>query len=90
MQEILEQDKRLRDLETSQAETRTYVKMIQADIEEIKTSIKELHSLNLSANNSQNEMGNAWQNIVIELIKLASLCFIILGTIVGAIKVMGT
>ena len=54
MQEILEQDKRLRDLETSQAETRTYVKMIQADIEEIKTSIKELHSLNLSANNSQN------------------------------------
>ena len=90
MQEILEQDKRLRDLETSQAETRTYVKMIQADIEEIKTSIKELHSLNLSANNSQNEMGNAWQNIVIELIKLASLCIIILGTIVGAIKVMGT
>ena len=64
--------------------------MIQADIEEIKTSIKELHSLNLSANNSQNEMGNAWQNIVIELIKLASLCIIILGTIVGAIKVMGT
>ena len=90
MQEILAQDKRLRDLETSQAETRTYVKMIQADIEEIKTSIKELHSLNLSANNSQNEMGNAWQNIVIELIKLASLCIIILGTIVGAIKVMGT
>ena len=90
MQEILEQDKRLRDLETSQAETRTYVKMIQADIEEIKTSIKELHSLNLSANNSQNEMGNAWQNIVIELIKLASLSIIILGTIVGAIKVMGT
>ena len=90
MQEILEQDKRLRDLETSQAETRTYVKMIQADIEEIKTSIKELHSLNLSANNSQNEMGSAWQNIVIELIKLASLCIIILGTIVGAIKVMGT
>ena len=90
MQEILEQDKRLRDLETSQAETRTYVKMIQADIEEIKTSIKELHSLNLSANNSQNEMGNAWQNIVIELIKLASLCIIILGTIVGVIKVMGT
>ena len=90
MQEILEQDKRLRDLETSQAETRTYVKMIQTDIEEIKTSIKELHSLNLSANNSQNEMGNAWQNIVIELIKLASLCIIILGTIVGAIKVMGT
>ena len=90
MQEILEQDKRLRDLETSQAETRTYVKMIQADIEEIKTSIKELHSLNLSANNSQNEMGNAWQNIVIGLIKLASLCIIILGTIVGAIKVMGT
>ena len=86
MQEILEQDKRLRDLETSQAETRTYVKMIQADIEEIKTSIKELHSLNLSAN----EMGSAWQNIVIELIKLASLCIIILGTIVGAIKVMGT
>ena len=31
MQEILEQDKRLRDLETSQAETRTYVKMIQAE-----------------------------------------------------------
>ncbi|CBH20960.1 conserved protein of unknown function [Acetoanaerobium sticklandii] len=90
MQEILEQDKRLRDLETSQAETRTYVKMIQADIEEIKTSIKELHNLNLSANNSQNEMGSAWQNIVIELIKLASLCIIILGTIVGAIKVMGT
>ena len=90
MQEILEQDKRLRDLETSQAETRTYVKMIQADIEEIKASIKELHSLNLSANNSQNEMGSAWQNIVIELIKLASLCIIILGTIVGAIKVMGT
>ena len=90
MQEILEQDKRLRDLETSQAETRTYVKMIQADIEEIKTSIKELHSLNLSAKNSQNEMGSAWQNIVIELIKLASLCIIILGTIVGAIKVMGT
>jgi len=90
MQEILEQDKRLRDLETSQAETRTYVKMIQADIEEIKTSIKELHSLNLSANSSQNEMGSAWQNIVIELIKLASLCIIILGTIVGAIKVMGT
>lgn len=89
MQEVLDQEKRLRSLETSQAETRTYVKMIQADIEEIKTSIKEIYNMNQS-NSDSKELGGAWQNIVIELIKLASLCIIILGTIVGAIKVMGT
>ncbi len=89
MQELLEQDKRLRELEVSQIETRTYVKMIQSDIEEIKTSIKELYNLNISEKTSQDEMGSAWQNIVIELIKLASLCIVILGTIVGAIKVIG-
>ena len=90
MQEALDQEKRLRSLETSQVETKTYVKMIQADIEEIKTSIKEIYNINQSNAIDSKEIGGAWQNIVIELIKLASLCIIILGTIVGAIKVMGT
>ncbi len=89
MQEALDQEKRLRSLETSQVETKTYVKMIQADIEEIKTSIKEIYNINQSNAIDSKEIGGAWQNIVIELIKLASLCIIILGTIVGAIKVMG-
>lgn len=89
MQEALDQEKRLRSLETSQVETKTYVKMIQADIEEIKTSIKEIYNINQSNAIDSKELGGAWQNIVIELIKLASLCIIILGTIVGAIKVMG-
>ena len=89
MQEALDQEKRLRSLETSQVETKTYVKMIQADIEEIKTSTKEIYNINQSNAIDSKEIGGAWQNIVIELIKLASLCIIILGTIVGAIKVMG-
>ncbi len=90
MQEVLDQEKRLRSLENSQTETRAYVKMIQSDIEEIKTSIKEIYNMNQNYAKDSKEIGGAWQNIVIELIKLASLCIIILGTIVGAIKVMGT
>lgn len=82
------QEQRLRDLETGQAETRVYVKMIKEDIHEIKTSIKELRPPPGAGGNSK-EAEKAWQPIVIELIKLAGLCVVILGAIVGAVKMMG-
>lgn len=80
------QEQRIRDLETGMTETRVYVKMIKEDITEIKQSVKEIRS----PPEDNNESGSkAWQPIVIELIKLASLCIIVLGAIVGAVKLLG-
>ena len=67
-------------------ETSVYVKMIKEDIGEIKQSIKELKTEPKIENDSNSKM---WQLIMVELIKLAGLCVMILGAIVGAIKILG-
>lgn len=81
---IMEQ--RIRELETGQVETRVYVKQIREDVQEIKSSIKEISTVP----DKQNDTGaKAWQPVVIELIKLAGLCITILGAIAGAVKILG-
>lgn len=80
------QEQRIRDLETGMAETRVYVKMIKEDITDIKQSVKEIKVLPEQQNDRNIK---AWQSIMIELIKLAGLSIIILGAIVGAVKLLG-
>lgn len=80
------QEQRIRDLETGMAETRVYVKMIKEDITEIKQSVKEIKESPEQQNDTNSK---AWQSIMIELIKLAGLCIMILGAVVGAIKITG-
>lgn len=80
------QEERIRDLETGMTETRVYVKMIREDVQEIKVSVKDI----LGSPERQKESDTkAWQTAVRELIKLAGLCVVILGAIVGAIKLIG-
>lgn len=77
---------RVRELETGQVETRVYVKQIKEDIQEIKSSIKEINA----SPAKQTDTGvKVWQPIVFELIKLLGLCVAILGAIVGAIRLLG-
>lgn len=80
------QEQRLRDLETGMAETRVYVRMIKEGITEIKESVKEIRDSPEKENISNTKV---WQSIMIELIKLAGLCILILGVIVGAVKIIG-
>jgi hypothetical protein len=80
------QEQRIRDLETGMAETRVYVKMIKEDITDIKQSVKEIKTIPEPQSDTNIK---AWQSIMIELIKLAGLSIIILGAIVGAVKVLG-
>lgn len=80
------QEQRIRDLETGMAETRVYVKMIKEDITDIKQSVKEIKAIPEPQNDTNIR---AWQSIMIELIKLAGLSIIILGAIVGAVKLLG-
>jgi hypothetical protein len=80
------QEQRIRNLETGMAETRVYVKMIKEDITDIKQSVKEIKILPEPQNDTNIK---AWQSIMIELIKLAGLSIIILGAIVGAVKLLG-
>jgi hypothetical protein len=68
------------------AETRVYMKMIKEDITDIKQSVKEIKILPEPQNDTNIK---AWQSIMIELIKLAGLSIIILGVIVGAVKLLG-
>lgn len=79
------QEQRIRDLETGMAETRVYVKMIKEDITEIKQSVKEIKKAPEQQNDTNSK---AWQSIMIELIKLAGLCIMILGAVVGAVKLI--
>lgn len=79
------QEQRIRDLETGMAETRVYVKMIKEDITEIKQSVKEIKESPEQQNDTNSK---AWQSIMIELIKLAGLCIMILGAVVGAVKLI--
>ena len=80
------QEQRIRGLETGMAETRVYVKMIKEDITEIKQAVKEIKDSPEQRNDTNTK---AWQSIMIELIKLAGLCVVILGAIVGAVKLLG-
>lgn len=80
------QEQRIRNLETGMAETRVYVKMIKEDITDIKQSVKEINVLPEPQNDTNIK---AWQSIMIELIKLSGLSIIILGAIVGAVKLLG-
>lgn len=80
------QEQRIRNLETGMAETRVYVKMIKEDITEIKDNIKEINTSPQKQNESNMKV---WQSVMIELIKLAGLCIMILGAIVGAVKLLG-
>lgn len=80
------QEQKIRDLETGMAETRIYVRMIKEDITEIKESVKEIRG-SPEKENTQNS--KVWQTVMIELIKLAGFCILILGAIVGAVKLIG-
>lgn len=80
------QEQRIRNLETGMAETRVYVKMIKEDSAEIKQSIKEIRNSPKTENDTNIK---TWQSIMIEIIKLAGLCIMILGSIVGAVKLIG-
>lgn len=73
-------EERVRALEMGQTETRVYVKEIREDIQDIKTTIK---------NQAPPEQSKQWSVIVLELIKLATTCVVILGAIVGAVKILG-
>lgn len=73
-------EERVRSLEMGQTETRIYVKEIREDIQEIKTSLK---------NQAPPEQAKQWSPIVMELIKLVGTCVVILGAIVGAVKILG-
>ena len=80
------QEQRIRDLETGMAETRVYIKMIKEDVTDIKQSINDIRA----SPEKQIEKNSAvWQNIIIELIKLAGLCITIIGAMVGVIKIIG-
>ena len=71
------QEERIRQLESNQAETRVYVKEIKEDIKEIKSELKS------------NPTNKEWSPIVMELIKLVTVCVTILGAIIGAAKMLG-
>ncbi len=75
-------EKRIRDLETGQAETKIYVKEIRDDIAEVKETLNKLGE-------KQKSKEDAWSPIVIELIKLVSQTVLVLGAIAGATKIMG-
>lgn len=80
------QEERVRNLETGQAEMRIYIRDIREDIQEIKTSVKEFRPTIISSNI---ETSKLWSPIVVEMIKLVALCVTILGSIVGAVKILG-
>ncbi|MBP2027518.1 chromosome segregation ATPase [Acetoanaerobium pronyense] len=84
---LIQRDERLRELEKEQAETKAYVKMIQEDIRDIRQNIREIKTRGEASGRSQ--AVDSWQQVVIELIKLASLSMVILGAIVGAVKIIG-
>ncbi len=79
------QEERIRNLETGQAEMKVYVRDIREDIQEIKSTFKEFRPLVPS----ENADSRLWQPVVVELIKLVTLCITILGAIVGAVKILG-
>ena len=87
MQETGEFDKRLRELQNSQTETKTYVFTILEDIKELKVSIKEI---NEAVRESSNNASGSWQPVVTELIKLVSISIAILGTVAGVVRISGT
>lgn len=80
------QEQRIRDLETGMAETRVYIKMIKEDVTDIKQSINDIRA---SPEKQIEKNSVVWQNIIIELIKLAGLCITIIGAMVGVIKIIG-
>lgn len=81
------QEERIRSLETGQTETRVYVKQIREDIQEIKSTLRDMQPV--QAGRTQSEQGKLWVTVVTELIKLTALCVGILGAIVGAIRLLG-
>lgn len=87
MQETVEFDKRLRELQNSQTETRTYVFTIMEDIKELKISMKEIND---ALRESSDNASRSWQPVVTELIKLVSISIAILGTVAGVIRMSGT
>jgi len=84
---LIQRDERIRELEKEHAETKAYVKMIQEDIRDIRQNIREIKARGEAGGRSQ--AIDSWQQVVIELIKLASLSMVILGAIVGAVKIIG-
>lgn len=81
---------RILTLEKCEVETRTHIKSIQEDIHDIKISIRELgERLFQEKNLAQSQSDLAWQGIVVELIKLAGMSIVILGSMVGVVKWMG-
>ena len=79
---------RVRSVETQQAEMRVYIRDIREDIQEIKSSIKEFRPVANCPRNAD-EPSKLWPLVVAELIKLVGLCITILGSIIGALKILG-
>lgn len=87
MQETGEFDRRLRELQDSHIQTKTYVFTIMEDIKELKVSLKEIDA---AVRESSNNASKSWQPVVTELIKLVSVSIAILGTVAGVIRMSGT
>lgn len=79
-------DKRLRELQDSHIETKTYVFTIMEDIKELKVSLKEIND---AVRESSDKASGTWQPVVTELIKLVSISIAILGTVAGVIRMAG-
>lgn len=77
---------RIGALETGQAETRVYVKQIKEDIQEIKDDLKKIPHQQFQQ--PKETHGKEWVPVVLELIKLITICVTILGAIVGAAKIL--
>lgn len=86
MEEMSALDKRLRELQDSHIETKTYVFTIMEDIKELKVSLKEIND---AVRESSDHASGTWQSVVTELIKLVSISIAILGTVAGVIRMSG-
>lgn len=77
-------EERIRILEQGQTETKVYVKDIKEDLQEIKSELKKG-----GTPPKEESAAKTWQPIILELIKTLSTAITILGTIVGAAKLLG-
>lgn len=85
---ICSQESRIRQLETSQAESKVYVKQILENLGEVKADIKELKNQKGDVHIDDDNKQNIWQPIVTELIRLLGTVITILGTLAGAQKML--
>lgn len=72
---------RIRELEQDRAETKIYMKVALDKINEVNLKLDNMHP--------PPGESNQWSTVVAELIKLVTTCVMILGAIVGAVKILG-